>query len=240
MARRGLGRSLAAAVAAGAALCAHARHARDSVLAPEASSGADQWQRVTLNAAVRQHLLSLEPARRDAAEISGDSQAGLGWNSFTSLNFPAFDLCADLDPSLRGRFDVVVCEQVIEHVPDPSAAAGNLRGLCRPGGHVVVSTPFLIRVHELPAYGMRDYWRFTPRGLRRLLEQGGLTVDAVDAWGNRSCVNGNLDRWPAYRRWQSLRNEPDLPVQVWAFAHREQAQTAGLDPSEQAQTTSSP
>ena len=29
---------------------------------------------------------------------------------------------------------------------------------------------------------------------------------------------GNLDRWPAYRRWHSLRDEPDLPVQVWAFA----------------------
>ena len=209
MARRGLGAGLSARV----------RSVRDSVLLPEATSASDQWQRVTLNAAVRRHLLSLDPARSDAAEISGDSRAGLGWNSFTSLNFPAFDLCADLDPALRERFDVVVCEQVIEHVIDPCAAARNLRGLSRPGGHVVVSTPFLIRVHELPAYGMHDYWRFTPRGLRHLLEQAGLAVDAVDAWGNRSCIAGNLDRWPSYRRWLSLRNEPDLPVQVWAFAH---------------------
>jgi hypothetical protein len=81
-----------------------------------------------------------------------------------------------------------------------------------------VSTPFLIRVHELPAYGMPDLWRFTPRGLRRLLEDAGLRVDTVDAWGNRDCVAGNLDRWAAYRRWHSLRNEPDLAVQVWAFA----------------------
>ncbi len=209
MARRGLGAGIFSSV----------RRARDRVVLPEATSGADQWQRVTLNAAVRRHLMSLDPARRDAAEISGDSQAGLGWKSFISLNFPAFDLCADLDPEVRGRFDVVVCEQVIEHVLDPCAAARNLRGLCRPGGHVVVSTPFLIRVHELPTYAMYDYWRFTPRGLRRLLEQAGLTVDAVDAWGNRGCIAGNLDRWPSYRRWHSLRNEPDLPVQVWAFAH---------------------
>jgi SAM-dependent methyltransferase len=216
MARRGLGRGLAAA----GVLSAYVRRARDTVLAPEARSGADQWQRVTLNRSVQRHLLSLDPPRRDAAEISGDARATLGWNSFTSLNFPGFDLCAELDPALREHFDVVICEQVIEHVLDPCAAARNLLGLCRPGGHVVVSTPFLIRVHELPAYGMHDYWRFTPGGLRRLLEQAGLTVDAVDAWGNRSCVVGNLDRWPAYRRWHSLRNEPDLPVQVWAFAHR--------------------
>ena len=56
----------------------------------------------------------------------------------------------------------MICEQVLEHVVDPWAAAANLRGLCAPGGHVIVSTPFLIKVHELPSYGMHDYWRFTP------------------------------------------------------------------------------
>jgi SAM-dependent methyltransferase len=118
----------------------------------------------------------------------------------------------------HGRFDVVICEQVLEHVPDPQAAMTNLRELCAPGGHVIVSTPFLIRVHEL--WGMHDYWRFTPRGLRTLMERAGLAVDTVGSWGNRRCVAGNLDHWPAYRRWHSLRDEPDLPVQVWAFARR--------------------
>ncbi len=36
--------------------------------------------------------------------------------------------------------------------------------------------------------------------------------------GNRACVVGNLSRWSAYKPWHSLRNEPDLPLQVWAFA----------------------
>ena len=85
---------------------------------------------------------------------------------------------------------------------------------------MIVSTPFLIRVHELPHYDMRDYWRFTPRGLRTLLERGGLEVDEVDSWGNRRLRRRQLRRWPAFRRWHSLRNEPDLPVQVWAFARR--------------------
>ncbi len=58
---------------------------------------------------------------------------------------------------------------------------------------------------------MKDYWRFTPRGLRTLLERGGLEVDEVGSWGNRDCVVGNFDSWPAFRWWHSLRNEPDLP-----------------------------
>jgi SAM-dependent methyltransferase len=195
---------------------ARLRKVRDRLLRPEASSGADQWQRVPLIAAVDRHIDSLDPPSRTAAEISGEAHASKPWKSFASLNYPEFDLCAPLEGS--STFDIVICEQVIEHVLDPVAAARNLRALCTRGGHVIVSTPFLIRIHELPMFGMHDYWRFTPRGLRRLLEHAGLVVDTVESWGNRSCVVGNFDLWPAYRRWHSLRNEPDLPVQVWAFA----------------------
>jgi SAM-dependent methyltransferase len=192
------------------------RARRNQVLYPAARSGADQWQRLVLNHAVDRHLEALEPATRTAAEISGNAHATRGWKRYTSLEHPAFDLCAPLGE--RQTFDVVICEQVIEHVPDPWRAAANLRGLCGPGGHVVVSTPFLIRVHELPVYGMRDYWRFTPRGMRTLLESAGLEVSLVGSWGNRRCIAANFDRWPAYRRWHALDDEPDLPVQVWAFA----------------------
>jgi hypothetical protein len=192
------------------------RAARDRLLLPEAASGSEQWQRVPLIQAVDRHIAGLDPRSRTAVEISGDAHASKPWKRYTSLNYPEFDVCAPLhDPD---TFDVVICEQVIEHVVNPWAAAENLRGLCVRRGHVIVSTPFLVRVHELPMYGMRDYWRFTPRGLRILLERAGLEVDSVESWGNRSCVVGNFDHWPAYRRWHSLRNEPDLPLQVWAFA----------------------
>lgn len=193
------------------------RATRDVRLAPEAAGGHEQWQRVVLNRAVERHARALLPATRSAVEISGDSLAHLPWRSFARLDYPAFDLCAPL--TVADRYDIVICQQVLEHVIDPLRAAENLRGLCRPGGHVIVSTPFLIRVHELPAYGMPDYWRFTPRGLRVLLERAGLGVDEVGSWGNRHVVAGNFDRWPAYRAWHSLRDEPDLAVQVWAFAH---------------------
>jgi SAM-dependent methyltransferase len=195
-----------------------ARRLGDGVRLPESTSPLEQWQRMHLNGAVDSYLESLCPSNHRAAEISGDSHAGRGWREYASLMYPDFDICAPV--AEPGRFDVVICEQVLEHVPDPWAAAANLRELCAPGGHVVVSTPFLIRIHELPAFDMRDYWRFTPRGLQTLLERAGLEVDQVASWGNRDCVVGNFDRWPAYRWWHSLRDEPDLPVQVWAFARR--------------------
>jgi SAM-dependent methyltransferase len=195
------------------------REVAGRVLRPEAASAAEQWQRVPLNEAVDRRIAALGPASCSAAEISGATHAARPWRRYVSLDYPRFDLCAPL-PEGIGRFDVVICEQVLEHVEDPVGAARNLRRLCEPGGQVIVSTPFLVRLHELPAYGLKDYWRFTPRGLRTLLERAGLEVEEVDCWGNRRCVVANFDRWPAYRRWHSLRKEADLPVQVWAFARR--------------------
>jgi len=194
------------------------RNRIDPLVFPEATGGEDQWQRVVMNKEITRHLRTLRPPTKTAAEISGDAQAGLGWKSYRSLNYPEFDLCAPLtDPE---RYDVVICEQVLEHVIDPFLAARHLFELCQPGGHAVVSTPFLIKVHELPLYGLRDFWRFTPRGLRTLLEQAGFEVTDVSTWGNRLGVIGNLDRWSAHRPWLPLRNRPDLAVVVWAYARR--------------------
>lgn len=202
----------------GVSVLARLRASLEGLLPQRDGGPGEHWQRIRLNESVDAFLRGLGPERLSAAEISGSFHAARPWRSYVSLDFPEFDLCAPLGE--HERHDVVICEQVLEHVDDPFGAAANLRALCEPGGHVVVSTPFLIKVHELPEYGMRDYWRFTPRGLRTLLEAAGLTVEQVGEWGNRDCVIGNLERWPAYRRRHSLRNEPEIPVQVWAFARR--------------------
>jgi 2-polyprenyl-6-hydroxyphenyl methylase/3-demethylubiquinone-9 3-methyltransferase len=39
-----------------------------------------------------------------------------------------------------GRYDVVTCMEMLEHVPDPAAVVRALATLVRPGGHVFVST----------------------------------------------------------------------------------------------------
>ena len=193
---------------------------RDRVF-PESQGPSDQnWQRIVLNREVSEYIAGLDIENLSAAEISGKNHAGRGWKEFTDLNYPGFDLCDELPDELRESFDVVICEQVLEHVVDPFAAVRNLSGLCRPGGHVIVSSPFLVKIHELPAWGMYDYWRFSPRGLKVMLERSGLEVETVSTWGNRECIVGNMDRWTAFRRWHPTHNEPDLPVQVWAFARR--------------------
>lgn len=71
---------------------------------------------------------------------------------------------------MPGSVDLVICEQVLEHVVDPLTAVRTLARLRKRDGFVFVSTPFLIRLHDFPG----DYWRFTPAGLGLLLRSQGL------------------------------------------------------------------
>jgi SAM-dependent methyltransferase len=81
------------------------------------------------------------------------------------------DLLGSIDaiPVENASFDVVLCLQVLEHVPDPPAAVRELRRVVRPGGRVLASTHGVYPYHPNPD----DLWRWTHTGLERLFDQNG-------------------------------------------------------------------
>jgi SAM-dependent methyltransferase len=172
------------------------------------------WIRLVMNRVVGEELERLSPHTLDAVEISGRVHEMRPWKSYTAYDFPDFDLCDP--PSSMPQFDVVLCEQVLEHVADPWRAMRTLHDLARPGGYVVATTPFLYRLHYQPD----DFWRFTPRGMEVLVRSADLEIRTLDAWGNSGCVKANFGLPRQHRFWQSLRNDPLLPVVVWVIAQR--------------------
>jgi len=172
-----------------------------------------QWLRAVMIPDTRRVFESMDPSSLHVAEISGALWTEMPWASRTQLDFPAFDLC-NPPAELPGPFDLVICEQVLEHVPDPLTAVRTLRRMCKPDGCVYVSTPFLVRLHQWPG----DYWRFTPDGMAILLRSQGLEPLWVRSWGNRSVAAANFDHWVPRLPGGSLRNEPNLPVVIWALA----------------------
>ena len=64
--------------------------------------------------------------------------------------------------------DGIICHQVLEHVTDPARVVGELYRVLRPGGRLLLSTPFLHPIHEDGP--VKDYFRYTERGLRELLK----------------------------------------------------------------------
>ena len=71
----------------------------------------------------------------------------------------------DLGCFADASFDAVFLMEVLEHVPAPDAALSEVHRVLAPGGRLVLSTPFLLEIHDAP----HDYYRFTEYGLRHLL-----------------------------------------------------------------------
>ncbi|QDU87234.1 Methyltransferase domain protein [Pirellulimonas nuda] len=87
------------------------------------------------------------------------------------------DLPASL--SARGPFDLLLCTEVFEHVADWKAAFANLYSLLAVGGRVLMTCPFVYRLHEQPY----DFWRATPHAIAWHAQHAGLTVERIEQLG---------------------------------------------------------
>lgn len=93
----------------------------------------------------------------------------------------------DLRAIATATYDTVTCFEVLEHVPHPDRAIGELARILAPGGSLLVTVPHLSRLHEQP----HDYYRFTGYGLRALATQAGLDVVDVRAHGGLASFLGH-------------------------------------------------
>jgi len=182
-----------------------------------ASLGHDdmQWVRKTQVDAWRSFLRGLPASGRDALEISPGGQTiwrDIGFRSYTEVQFPDFDITRDRLPR---SFDVIIADQVFEHLRDPYRAVRNLRTMLKDEGVFLIATPFLIKIHAYP----HDFTRWTSDGLREFLADAGFDAE-IHAWGNRKAVIANLKRWVPYGWGRDLRNQPDFPVNIWAYARK--------------------
>lgn len=173
------------------------------------------WTRKVADEEVRRLVSALGPASLSALEISGEVWRTFGFGEYRSTSYPEFDV---MEAALPERFDLVIAEHVFEHLLRPYRAGRNVLEMLKPGGHFLVVTPFLYRVHADPV----DCTRWTETGLRHFLDECGFPMEgiATGSWGNRACIEATFRReFRLFNRWRHpLRNEPDYPVVVWALA----------------------
>ncbi len=172
-------------------------------------------------------LKSLDLANMDAAEISGKWGQMFAFRSYRRFRYPKHDICKGPFLDAKGRvrqFDLILANQVWEHLDRPYMATVNVLDMLRPGGYFWLAVPFHIPFHGDPA----DCSRWSARGLKNLLIEAGFAPDDIKAaqWGNRAAAARNLERdWPPKYDpdRDDLTNDPDFPICSWALARKNEA-----------------
>lgn len=70
-------------------------------------------------------------------------------------------------PFADASFDGIVLTEVLEHCVNPQAAMGEVHRVLKPGGLLLVTSPFFWPTHQTEDY--KDYWRFARQGWELLL-----------------------------------------------------------------------
>jgi SAM-dependent methyltransferase len=79
-------------------------------------------------------------------------------------------------PVEDGRFDFVLFNQVMEHLPRPEEVLRELFRTLKPGGRLLYTGPLFYEEHEKPY----DFYRYTQFGVRHLFAGSGFTVERID------------------------------------------------------------
>ena len=173
----------------------HAHEIRGRALEVEGSYYTDRFDgsRVT-----ERHVLDIDPTN-ERADIVGD------------LADPA---------TLPARaFDTFVLTQTLQFIGPVERALENAYAALAPGGVILATVPAIARIH----YRHRDYWRFTPEGLRQLLELKLPGADIhTEGYGNAVAAIAFVLGLAAeeLRREELYDLDPALPVVTWAVIRR--------------------
>jgi SAM-dependent methyltransferase len=121
----------------------------------------------------------LEEARRYMKGVVLDIGGGRRRGSFTApeaATWLVLDSNRDFRPHILGDaqsipvrsncIDCIKCTELLEHVEYPEEVIAEISRVLKPGGTLLLSTPFIFAIHSDPF----DFQRFTDQKLARMLE----------------------------------------------------------------------
>jgi SAM-dependent methyltransferase len=121
------------------------------------------------------------------------------------------DIYADLNDRLPfedAYFDTVLSSDVVEHLYNPVAVLADLSRVTRPGGYIILGTPFNYWIHEAP----HDYFRWTIHALRKLGQDAGLEIVEEASCGDTREVLADI----ALKR-MAMRSSRLAQLMEWMF-----------------------
>jgi SAM-dependent methyltransferase len=108
----------------------------------------------------KSHCSHLNYVSQDFGAYTAEGAAGLQMNSW---DYGKLDHVCDIAaiPEASESFDVILCTEVFEHLPDPLPALKEFARLLRSGGTLLLTSPFCSLTHFAPFHfstGFSRYW----------------------------------------------------------------------------------
>lgn len=101
------------------------------------------------------------------------------------------DLECDLNKPLPlpdNQFDTIIISEVFEHIAEPEVLWSEITRILKPNGKMLVSVPFLYKIHEAP----HDYFRYTEFALKNYATKNNLRVLELERFGGLPLVLTDL------------------------------------------------
>jgi len=95
-------------------------------------------------------------------------------------------------PFLDNHFDSIFSSEVFEHLFNLEEILAELYRVIKPGGHMLITLPFVWDEHEIPF----DFARYTSFGIEHLLKKSGFEIIAMEKTTNY--VETVFQMWNAY------------------------------------------
>jgi ubiquinone/menaquinone biosynthesis C-methylase UbiE len=94
-----------------------------------------------------------------------------------TIDYSINDIKGDLRsiPLSNDSIDIIICIQVLEHLPEPWNVLAEFRRVLKPGGYVFASCPQGEPQHQVPY----DFFRYTIFGLEAIFKSHGFTVNWI-------------------------------------------------------------
>jgi SAM-dependent methyltransferase len=98
-------------------------------------------------------------------------------------------------PVENERFDYILFNQVMEHLPEPMRVLNELNRVLKSNGKIIYTGPLFYEEHEIPY----DYFRYTQFSLKKMFYEAGFEIERLD-WmeGYFGTVGYQLNRMAFY------------------------------------------
>jgi len=106
-------------------------------------------------------------------------------------HYPEVDVICDATslPFDNGKFDAIICTEVLEHLEAPEKALCEISRVLKPGGYLITSIPFMFGKHT-----RYDYVRWSDLGIKKLLNNHSLNIIWIENRGKIFSMMAELVR----------------------------------------------